>query len=49
MIPAKEGEKSVMVVSEKLTEFVEDWKMIPDNHFFMVYKDLSVKIRPIKS
>lgn len=47
MIPANEHEKSVMVVSEKLTDLVEDWRMIPDNHFIMVYKDLSVKIRPV--
>ena len=47
MIPAKEGEKSVMVVSEKLTDIVDDWRMIPENNFILVYKDLSVKIRPV--
>jgi predicted glutamine amidotransferase len=47
MIPAREGEKSVMVVSEKLTDIVDDWRMIPENNFILVYKDLSVKIRPV--
>lgn len=48
MLPAAEGERAVMVVSEKLTEFAEDWRPIPTNHFLLVYKDLSVGLRAIR-
>jgi glutamine amidotransferase len=47
MEPAVEGEKSVMIVSEKMTDIAEDWRMIPDNHMILVYKDLSVKLRKV--
>ncbi|MCB0479813.1 MAG: class II glutamine amidotransferase [Flavobacteriales bacterium] len=44
MIPAKPGEHSVLIVSEKLTDYAEDWRMVPDNYFILVYKDLHVKL-----
>ncbi len=47
MLPATPEEKSVMIVSEKLTEFAEDWKPIPDNHMILVKKDLSVSLRKV--
>lgn len=47
MLPATPDEKSVMIVSEKLTEIAEDWRPIPDNHLVLVYKDLSVKMRKV--
>ena len=34
---------SILVVSEKLDEFVEEWIPIPDNHALLVEKDLSYK------
>lgn len=48
MLPAEEGQKSLMIVSEKLTEFAEDWREIPVNYCVMFYKDLSVKLRKIE-
>jgi predicted glutamine amidotransferase len=48
MIPASEDEHSVLIVSEKLTDFAEDWKPIPPNCFITVYKDLKIKIQPVK-
>lgn len=47
MVPANGSDKSVMIVSEKLTDIAEDWRMIPDNHMVLVYKDLSVKLRKV--
>lgn len=47
MLPATPEEKSVMIVSEKLTEIAEDWRPIPDNHFVLVNPDLSVKLRKV--
>lgn len=47
MLPAEEGQRSLMIVSEKLTEFTEDWRPIPVNHCVLFYKDLSVKLRPL--
>ena len=48
MLPAEGDHRSVMIVSEKLTEFETDWKKVPDNHFVITYKDLSTKLRPVK-
>lgn len=48
MLPAEGDNRSVMIVSEKLTDLAEDWKPIPTNYFTLVYKDLSVKLKPIK-
>ncbi|ELR70457.1 hypothetical protein C900_03711 [Fulvivirga imtechensis AK7] len=47
MVPANGSDKSVMIVSEKLTDIAEDWRMIPDNHMVLVYKDLTVKLRKV--
>ena len=49
MISADGSDRSVMIVSEKLTEFAEDWRAIPANHMILVYKDLSIKLRKIES
>lgn len=48
MLPADGENRSVMIVSEKLTEIANDWKPIPTNHFILVYKDLSVKLKKIE-
>lgn len=47
MEPASDEGKSVMIVSEKMTDIAEDWRLIPDNHLIMVYKDLNVKLRKV--
>jgi len=47
MIPAEDENKSVMVVSEKLTDIATDWKQVPVNHMVLVYKDLSIQLRKI--
>ncbi|MTI27706.1 class II glutamine amidotransferase [Fulvivirga kasyanovii] len=48
MVPSEGSDKSVMIVSEKLTDIAQDWKTIPDNHMVLVYKDLSVKLRKVE-
>lgn len=47
MVPADGADKSVMVVSEKLTDLAADWRIIPENHMVLVYKDLTVKLRKV--
>lgn len=44
----KEGEKSVLIASEVLTENKNIWKEVPENHFIMVEEDLTVRIEPLK-
>ncbi len=41
------SEHAVLVVSEKLTEFEEDWHAVPLNHFVVVQEDLRVAVHPI--
>ena len=38
---------SVLVVSEKLDEFVDKWELVPENHLLMIDKDLSYAIKSI--
>lgn len=47
MVPSAGSDKSVMIVSEKLTDIAQDWKLIPENHMVLVYKDLTVKLRKV--
>jgi len=47
MIPSEGDNRSVMIVSEKLTDFTADWIPVPSNHMVLVYKDLSIKLRPV--
>ncbi|NJM25589.1 MAG: class II glutamine amidotransferase, partial [Bacteroidia bacterium] len=49
MLEPEDMEKSVLVVSEKLTDVPHDWKEVPKNHFVIVDKELKVGIRPIMS
>ena len=44
MLPADGGNGSILVVSEKLDEFVEEWVKIPDNHALLIEKDLSYEL-----
>ncbi len=46
MIPGQEG-RSVLVVSEKLTERLTDWKEIPTNHIVMVDESVGVTLTAI--
>lgn len=46
MRPAEMGDRSILVVSEKLSD-EKDWTMVPANHFVIVDPDLTVSIRPI--
>lgn len=41
MIPEHENPKSMLVVSEKLDEFVDEWIPIPDNYALRIEEDLS--------
>lgn len=47
MIQADETEKSVLIVSEKLTGERQDWQKIPENHFVSVDTKLNVTTHPI--
>lgn len=47
MLPPENDQTSVMIVSEKLTDFAEDWRLIPENYMVLVYKDLTVKLRKV--
>ena len=48
MVPSEGADRSVMIVSEKLTSIAEDWRPIPKNHMILVYKDLSIGFRKIE-
>lgn len=45
----KEGGKrgSVLVTSEKLTDFNAEWQVVPANHMMIVDADLSIQLRPL--
>jgi predicted glutamine amidotransferase len=47
MEPAGPGEKSVLIVSEKLTTIRKDWHPVPVNHFVVVKPDLTVSLEKI--
>ena len=44
MLPADGGNGSILIVSEKLDEFVKEWVKIPENHALLVEKDLSYEL-----
>lgn len=44
MLPAKEQSKSMLIVSEKLDDFENEWIMVPDNNALLVNADLSYKL-----
>ena len=48
MRPAEMGDRSILVVSEKLSDD-KDWTMVPPNHFVVVDSELNVTTRPIKA
>ena len=39
--------ESVLVVSEKLSDYEEDWTPIPPNHFIAVDSNLQVHLSPM--
>jgi glutamine amidotransferase len=48
MRPSEMGDRSILVVSEKLSDD-KDWTMVPPNHFVVVDSELNVTTRPIKA
>jgi len=40
--------RSVLIVSEKLNDFEQDWTRIPSNHFIAVNSDLGVQLNPMR-
>lgn len=44
MLPLNGEQGSILVVSEKLDEFVEEWTQVPENHALIVEKDLSYEL-----
>jgi glutamine amidotransferase len=47
MLPPSSGDKSILVVSEKLSD-EKDWIAVPANHFVVVDHELNVTTRPIR-
>jgi predicted glutamine amidotransferase len=48
LLDPEPDDQGVLVVSERLTDDGH-WKMVPQNHFVMVYPDLKVRIKPINA
>jgi predicted glutamine amidotransferase len=48
IMPAAGDDKSVLIVSEKLSD-EKDWIVVPPNHFVVVDNELDISTRPIKS
>lgn len=44
MLPTNKLADAMLIVSEKLDEFVEEWTQVPENHALMVEADLSYKL-----
>jgi len=44
MIESEASPKSILVVSEKLDEFVEEWIKVPENHALLVEEDLTYEV-----
>jgi predicted glutamine amidotransferase len=44
MLPEDGGNGSILIVSEKLDEFVKEWVKIPENNALLVEKDLSYEL-----
>ena len=48
MLPEDGPPGSVLVVSEKLDEFEEEWRKVPDNHALLVENDLHCQLIPLR-
>jgi len=48
MVDASDQDHSAMIVSEKLTDLKDDWKLIPKNYTIMIHEDLSVHLQHVK-
>ena len=44
MLPPSSRSNSMLIVSEKLDGFVEEWVAVPENHALLVNQDLSFKL-----
>lgn len=47
MLPSKGDPGSLLIASEKLTNFHTEWHDVPPNHLVMVDSDLSIQLRPL--
>jgi len=47
MVKDDSGDKAVLIVSEKLTDFEEEWMPIPPNHFIAVENNMEVILYPL--
>jgi glutamine amidotransferase len=47
MVPSDGEIRSVLITSEKLTNFEVEWHDVPENNLVMVDKDLSIQLRPL--
>ena len=47
MLVSEGIQKSLLVASEKLTDFDVEWHDVPPNHLLLVESDLSIQLRPL--
>ena len=47
MVKDDSGDKAVLIVSEKLNDYDEEWTAIPYNHFIAVENNMEVKLSPL--
>jgi glutamine amidotransferase len=48
MHPPDNGNKAVLIASEKLSSYKADWKEVPNNHMLLVDEELMVSLQPIE-
>lgn len=48
MVKDDSDDKTVLIVSEKLNDFEEEWTAIPPNHFISVENNLKVSLNPLQ-
>ncbi len=48
MMKDESGDKAVLIVSEKLNDFEEEWTPIPPNHFIAIENNLDVSLHPLQ-
>lgn len=40
--------RAAMIVSEKLTEFPNDWQKVPNNHLVIIFPNMTAQLKPIE-
>ena len=48
MVQEDSDEKAVLIVSEKLNNYDDEWTAIPHNHFIAVRKNLDISLQPME-